>query len=730
MKIITEDLQRTIATRFKVYEDQPKDDALLVECPGIAQHTNANNPKDCSIFVTEANVPSIHCFHDSCAKDIADAKIMLRSLTVGNDKRTRTTMVKPAKVKLKGMRFQIQPHSLPEPIAKGNDATLLHLEACFQSDDMVFVCLMGDKIDRPAARRPEPAKQFLKHTQTYASVAQLKEWLQDGLIRDAVIKEHEMTPDYVEQNAGCLIAVNPLFANKKCDECVSQFNYMLVEFDKLPIDGQYSLIKSSGLPYKVAIGSGCRSLHFWVPVFAEDGDEYSVKANRVLEIFSAYAVDPQNKNPSRYSRLAGQPRLGVLAKDNSQLLVQEQCLYEVIDQPRSLDDWLEEMTERQMEKQAAKLPQLQNALSVKSDPNVQPLLISEYNKADILTPGDAWLICASQGAGKSIMDVQQNIHFALGQTCFDLFKPTRPLKVLSILTEDSAKVFQRNRDSILKQLGHCDRQLLIDNYIVQTRELPVPGMDADFLEYLRLRVVAERPDLVVINPLNGIFSDNQDSKRINMMFRDRLPKLMLQYQFATLIYHHLPKYILHAHRHELSMGQKQNAGAGNQDLFNAVRINMTLMPANNANEYWELYLGKTHENWGLGYNEDNRRVDTLYLRRDFAPNYYWWLASKQELETKKQESADEYQKAHAADVQRIADLLTSHADGLTTKEIKNLLDINDKERKRFERLLRILADGPFPYANKQYQLEVKRNGQNNVYRLIQRNASPETLFEL
>lgn len=45
-------------------------------CPGVAHHTGRDSARDCQVFVTGA--PTIHCFHDSCASEVANANLKLR----------------------------------------------------------------------------------------------------------------------------------------------------------------------------------------------------------------------------------------------------------------------------------------------------------------------------------------------------------------------------------------------------------------------------------------------------------------------------------------------------------------------------------------------------------------------------------------------------------------------------------------------------------------------------
>ena len=45
-------------------------------CPGLPTHTSPDKFKDCQVMVNDA--PTIHCFHDSCASEVAAANLALR----------------------------------------------------------------------------------------------------------------------------------------------------------------------------------------------------------------------------------------------------------------------------------------------------------------------------------------------------------------------------------------------------------------------------------------------------------------------------------------------------------------------------------------------------------------------------------------------------------------------------------------------------------------------------
>ena len=56
--------------------DWQNDTTGYCACPGVQHHTGPDSFRDCQVFLEGA--PTIHCFHDSCANEVAHANLALR----------------------------------------------------------------------------------------------------------------------------------------------------------------------------------------------------------------------------------------------------------------------------------------------------------------------------------------------------------------------------------------------------------------------------------------------------------------------------------------------------------------------------------------------------------------------------------------------------------------------------------------------------------------------------
>ena len=116
-----------------------------------------------------------------------------------------------------------------------------------------------------------------------------------------------------------LFCVNPLTGepNEKnsfrSDDCVSEYRYILLESDKLPLGQQIALIRGLELPVVAMTFSGNKSIHALVRVDAlpgvgvirdKSGWDRLIK-NGIFSQLVPLGFDPATKNPARLGRMPG-----------------------------------------------------------------------------------------------------------------------------------------------------------------------------------------------------------------------------------------------------------------------------------------------------------------------------------------------------------------------------------------------------------------------------------------
>lgn len=103
----------------------------------------------------------------------------------------------------------------------------------------------------------------------------------------------------------------------RCDAAIQSFRFVLVEFDEISKDDQFSfwitILKRDLLPVSTIIDSGGKSLHAWLKVDLPNRQTWDTEiANKLYDkhegILTLLGADPACKNPSRLSRMPGHVR--------------------------------------------------------------------------------------------------------------------------------------------------------------------------------------------------------------------------------------------------------------------------------------------------------------------------------------------------------------------------------------------------------------------------------------
>lgn len=188
--------------------------------------------------------------------------------------------------------------------------------------------------------------------------------------------------DY-DERAGAWVCFNPLDGQGRGNKNVTAYRYALVESDEVPKDRQRGMIEALGLPVAAMVDSGGKSVHAIVRVDAPDLEEYRRRVNLLYDYCSkkGFAVDQQNKNPSRLSRLPGVVRSGG-----------KQWLMMADERPTPWAEWVERVAD-----ETDGMPDTENLSDVFADmPRKAPELI-----AGVLRQGHKMLVVGPSKAGKS-----------------------------------------------------------------------------------------------------------------------------------------------------------------------------------------------------------------------------------------------------------------------------------------------------------------------------------------
>lgn len=341
-----------------------------------------------------------------------------------------------------------------------------------------------------------------------------------GRTAGQIIEALEKHPDDIanavgdwEPDAGAWIRVNPLDGKGVKNENVTEYRHVLVESDRMPIDDQIALLKSSRLPITCLVHSGGKSVHALVKVDA--GKDYKLYRERVDKIFAylaskGFEVDTQCRNPSRLSRMPSITRAGVL----QHLAGQNMGL-------ASYSAWEASLS----------------AIQAPDPINVRLWLDKELEAPDqiifnTLDAGDKLVLIAPSKQRKSFFFMQLMLSIATGRQFLAWTMPKKR-RVLVVQFEVRANHYHRRVKRMCTDL--TIREELADNlYILNCR-----GVDIEAV-YQAVEACAEwfKPELIGFDPFYKMHSGDENSAQDIKPVLQRFDALAEKTKAAIAYVHH------------------------------------------------------------------------------------------------------------------------------------------------------------------------------------------------
>ena len=394
---------------------------------------------------------------------------------------------------------------------------------------------------------------------------------------------------------GAWVRINPFTPGEYegTDAQVSAYRHVLVEFDRLKKEEQVAIFHQSNLPITALIDSGGKSVHAWVRVDAADKAQWEERRNAVYEFLGDHEPDPQNKNPSRWSRLGG-----VMRGDNEQ---------RVIALGVGASDWDTWVNWKEGQGLPEEL-RMGTLLSydTKNDPN------HVIGHGRWLCKGGSLLITGQAGIGKSSFTMQMACSFAIGRELFGI--PTkRPLRIAVIQAEndigDLAEAFQGVTGSM--DLNPAERQLLEENLKFFT-ETTKTG--AAFAEMLRKIVVRHKLDFVVCDPLLSYVGGDMSKQEVASNFLRNLIQPILKDTGVILCFiHHEGKPKPKEDTKGQTFSDMSYSGLGSSELVNWARAIINIRRESVELPEFSFNLTKRGKLAGMR-KEDGKETLTLKLR--------------------------------------------------------------------------------------------------------------------
>ena len=323
--------------------------------------------------------------------------------------------------------------------------------------------------------------------------------------------------DY-NQEVGAWIRFNPLDGKGIKNDNVTDFRFALVESDSMEIDKQNAIIRELELPVACLVHSGKKSLHAIVRIDAADYAEYRKRVDYLYEVCkkNGLAIDPQNRNPSRLSRMPG-----VMRKGQKQFLIDTNIGKESFVEWK---EWIESINDD--------LPDPESLADVWDDmPELAPTLIN-----GLLRQGHKMLIAGPSKAGKSFLQIEMAIAIAEGKKWLNW--DCAQGKVMYVNLElDRPSCLHRFKD-VYKALGWAPNNLKnIDIWNLRGKSRPLDKLAPMLIR----RALKKNYIAIIIDPIYKVITGDENSADQMANFCNQFDKVCTEVGVAVIYCHHHSK---------------------------------------------------------------------------------------------------------------------------------------------------------------------------------------------
>ena len=286
----------------------------------------------------------------------------------------------------------------------------------------------------------------------------------------------------------------------------------------MEVEKQNAIIRELELPVACLVHSGGKSLHAIVRIDAADYGEYRKRVDYLYDVCrkNGLAIDQQNRNPSRLSRMPGVERNG-----------QKQYIVDTNIGKESWAEWKE-----WVESVNDDLPDPESLDDVWDNlPELAPTLIE-----GVLRQGHKMLIAGPSKAGKSFLQIEMCIAIAEGKKWLNWLCTQG--KVLYVNLElDRASCLHRFKD-VYEALGWKPNNLKnIDIWNLRGKSRPM-----DKLAPMLIRRAAKKNYIaVVIDPIYKVITGDENSADQMSNFCNQFDKVCTELGVAVIYCHHHSK---------------------------------------------------------------------------------------------------------------------------------------------------------------------------------------------
>lgn len=406
---------------------------------------------------------------------------------------------------------------------------------------------------------------------------------------------------------GAWIRFNPLDGKGCKNENVTEFKYALVESDAMELEQQHAMIRELELPVACLVYSGKKSIHAIVRIDAANYDEYRKRVDYLYSVLkkNGMAVDTQNKNPSRLSRMPGVTRNG-----HKQFLMDTN-----IGKANWIEwqEWIESVTDD--------LPDPENGTDFwDNTPDLAPPLID-----GVLRQGHKMLIAGPSKAGKSYSLIELCVAIAEGRQWMG-WKCTQGRVLYVNLELDRASCLHRFKD-IYAALGWKPENIHnFDIWNLRGKSVPMDKLAPKLIR----RAAKKNYIAIIIDPIYKIITGDENSADQMAQFCNQFDLVCTELGCAVIYCHHHSK---GSQGQKRSMDRASGSGVFARDpdaLLDLIELEVTdaVQKRETDQEVIRLcceYLNSNAMNWQDEVSQDDACVASKmleYCRRRLCETVY------------------------------------------------------------------------------------------------------------
>lgn len=318
--------------------------------------------------------------------------------------------------------------------------------------------------------------------------------------------------------AGAWIRFNPLDGQGVANSNITEYKYALVESDKTDILTQNAIIRELELPVAALVHSGGKSIHAIVRIDAGNYDEYRKRVDYLYTVCAknGLAIDTQNRNPSRLSRMPG-----IIRNDKKQYLIDTNIGKANFAEWK---EWIESVNDD--------LPDPENMSDFWNDmPELSPPLIN-----GVLRQGHKMLIAGPSKAGKSYALIELCCAIAEGQKWFS-WQCTQGKVMYVNLELDRPSCLHRFKD-VYTALGFKpDNINNIDIWNLRGKSIPMDKLAPKLIR----RAAKKQYIAIIIDPIYKVITGDENSADQMANFCNQFDKVCTELGCAVIYCHHHSK---------------------------------------------------------------------------------------------------------------------------------------------------------------------------------------------